>query len=542
MTALGRCGMAVAALCAVIGLSTPSGSAVSSAVSSTTSEPRRPNIVVIMVDDMRRDELRYMPATTRLVGQAGVTFRNALTPDPLCCPSRASFLTGLYAHNHRVFDIVPPWGFTAFDDRSTLATWLHDAGYRTTYLGKYLNGYGEMPPPGATEGASTSYVPPGWDSWRAALDGGLPAGDPMRGSTYEMFDTTLSEDGLGFESLAGRYQTRAFGDISERIIRASARSARPFLFFASYVAPHNARPLEVDDPGVVTRDDGESVRFGTPARPHVVRGRFDEAISDVPARAWNDVDMSDRPAYLRDAPPFNTAELDAILESARQRAEALWVVDRQVKRTVEALSDTGLLEDTYVVFTSDNGYFLGEQRIRSGKVLPHDPSIRVPLLIRGPDVPGGQHRNDPFTSVDVAPTLASLAGITPPVPVDGVSLAGVVRRGDKGWVRGVLTESAPLEGLVRDTDESGGPLEDGEEPDVRSLLGVRTARYLYVDVATGERELYDMVVDPQQTDNVAGEPSYARVQALLAEVLAELRSCDAAECRVPLPPALVVGP
>src|SRR5690606_8079350 len=125
----------------------------------------RPNLVLIMFDDMRDDDLRFMPHTRRLVGGAGVRFVNSFSPNPLCCPARASSLTGQYSHNHRVYDVRAPYAFHSFDDRSTLATWLQKAGYATVYLGKYLNLYGEQPEPGASRGRSVRYVPPGWTDW-----------------------------------------------------------------------------------------------------------------------------------------------------------------------------------------------------------------------------------------------------------------------------------------------------------------------------------------------------------------------------------------
>lgn len=501
----------------------------------------RPNIVVIMVDDMRSDDLRFMPRTRRVIGDAGVVFSNSFSPHPLCCPARASFLSGRYTHNHRVFGVTPPYAFPSFDDRSTLATWLQDAGYRTTYLGKYLNGYGPLPAPGASTGDSTTYVPPGWTTWRASIDGGLPSSHPEDGSTYRYYDTTLSRNGEGFENFAGRYQTRVYGDLSEEIIRAEAAQEAPFFLYASYTAPHNGKPHESDDPEPVTRSDGRVVGFATPARPAYVHGLFDAVVRAAPGRSWVDPDITDKPRYLR-KPAVTSEEWLALREVTRQRAEALWVVDRQVERTIDALAASGELDRTLVVFTSDNGYFLGEQRVLQGKIWPHEPSLRVPLLMRGPGIPALQTRTDPITSLDVAPTLAEAAGTTPGGPVDGISLLGVARSGDRGWTRAVLTETGPVGGIVRATDEAGGALNDGERPDVRYAIGVRTPRYLYVDVATGERELYDLRTDPSQYHNLATVREYADERGLLARELHRLRACAGVECSAPMPDRLIGGP
>jgi len=521
------------------------GETTESATTGLVAQQRRPNIVMIMVDDMRTDELRYMPRTRRLIGRRGVTFANSFAPYPLCCPARASVLVGQYTHNHRVFGTNEPWGFHSFDDSSTLATWLRRSGYATIYLGKYLNGYGPMPAPGKETGKSVHYVPPGWTDWRASIDGGLPRGHPKRGRTYAYFNTTLSHDGVGFDNYRGKYQSRVYGTLSQRIIRSRAASARPFFFYASYTAPHFGTPREPDDPRWVTRDDGVRTRLDTPARPREVRGMFDNVIKAAPGADWHDPDFSDKPSYLQGRPPTNAAERGSMRELARQRAESLHVVDVQVERTIRALAASGELRRTLVMFTSDNGYFLGEQRIRSGKTFPHEPSLRVPTLIRGPGVPAGQVRRDPFTSIDFAPTIAAMAGVVPRVPVDGVSMLRVARRGDQGWSRAVLTETGPVSKRVtRDTDEAGRPL-DPNNPgarDVRFAIGIRTARYLYVDLASGEEELYDLAFDPEEYDNLVGNPAYADTLALLREELRRMRACDGPACSAPMAPDLVTPP
>ena len=209
-----------------------------------------------MVDDMRDDDLRYMPRTRRLLGGSGVRFVNSFSPYPSCCPARASVLTGRYTHNHHVEGIHRPYGFTSFDDSSTIATWLDAVGYDTVYLGKYLNGYGEMPEPGRSSGTSVRYVPPGWDTWLGSIDGGLPRDHPDAGQTYHYFDTTLSDDGRGFRNFEGRYQTRVYGQLSRRIVAERAPSDRPYFLHLSFTAPHLGFPREPDDPPWFVRVGG----------------------------------------------------------------------------------------------------------------------------------------------------------------------------------------------------------------------------------------------------------------------------------------------
>lgn len=504
---------------------------------SETAEPApdRPNIVLIMVDDMRQDDLRFMPHTRRLVGDAGVRFVNAFSPNPLCCPARASSLTGQYSHNHRVYDVKEPYAFRSFDDRSTLATWLQQSGYATLYLGKYLNLYGEQPEPGATRGRSVRYVPPGWSDWRASIDGGLPLDHPRYGRTYDFYDTTLNVNGKLFRNYEGQYQTTVYGDIATRVIDRRAGSKRPFFAYLSFTAPHNGWPYEPDDPLPVRGDDGVFREYRTVARPPGVRGYFDDTLTAAPGAGWDDPDFSDKPGYLQ-RPPLNAAEQQAMLEVARQRAESLRVVDRQVLRMIRALRASGELDRTLVMFTSDNGYYLGEQRKGGGKIFPHEPSLRVPMLLRGPGIPAGAVRRDPFTSVDIAPTFAKAAGVEPGLPVDGVSMLRAARRGDQGWTRAILTESHPHRHVVRDTNEAGEPLSAGGVADVRYALGVRTPRYLYVDLATGEEELYDVRNDPEQYVNLTDDAAYKNVLRHHRRLLTELRACDAEECRTPMAP------
>lgn len=528
--------LAAATLIAAHGLS--SRSQAEDSASSLGEAPARPNVVFVMVDDMRDDDLRYLPEVQSLIGDQGVRFRNSFSPYPLCCPARASVLTGRYTHNHRVYTVYDDYGFHAFDDRSTLATMLDRAGYANVYLGKYLNRYGIDPPPTAERGNSLHYVPPGWDMWRASLDGGFAAGSPDRGSTYNYYDTTLSFNGEGFERLEGRYQTVAYGDIARDVVSERAAAAEPFLLYLSFTAPHGGGPREADDPPPSRLSNGETFAWRNPARPPYVHGTLDAVIQEAPGASWHDPDFSDKPAYLRKPPPLTAADRRAMLEVTRQRAEALTVVDQQVGELMRTLADTGELDQTLVIFTSDNGYFLGEQRMRQGKVFPHEPSLRVPLLMRGPGIPAGEVRRDPFTSVDFLPTIAAATGTVPEQKVDGISLWDVARHGDTGWTRGVLTETGSLDQPPRDTNEAGEPLSQGGRRDIRFLLGVRTHRYLYVDVAHQRDELYDLNRDPHQYRNLVAAPRYDAVRRLLAGALADLRACRGAACSAPLPSAL----
>jgi arylsulfatase A-like enzyme len=496
--------------------------------------PQRPNVLVVMTDDARNDDLRFMPHVRHLIGDQGVTFTNTFSPQPLCCPARASFITGEYSHNHHVWSQAPPYGFQALHDGSTLPVWLHRAGYDTSFLGKYLNGYGTQ---NLRNGQSSlRYVPPGWTDWQGSVDSGVAAGPALDGGTYRYFDTTLNVNGRLMPH-QGVYQTGLLGRAVRDGLRAQVSSPRPFFTWLSFVAPHHGGPVEADDPAPVLRSDGTVQIFRNPARPERVRGRFDRQIRHAPGYE-GEGDVTDKPFFIRDLPALNAAEQAGVLEDARQRAEALSLVDAQVATTIRTLRQTGQLANTYVLFTSDNGYFLGEHRMRQGKILPYEPSLRVPLMIRGPGIPAGQVRTDPFTMIDFAPTILAAAGVPGPPTIDGANLLDVAKHGDRGWDRGILTETGPR-AVSQDAEESDNflVLKHGPSP-LRFSQGVRTGDFLYVEHASHERELYDLRSDPREVHNLVARPAVQGVVRALAHELDVLRDCRGAGCRRPLPASL----
>jgi arylsulfatase A-like enzyme len=507
--------------------------------------PKRPNILLIMTDDMRADELRWMPQTRRLLGEHGVRFVNGFAPHPVCCPSRASTLTGQYTHNHKVYAVQEPWGFHSFNDQETVATALQRSGYDTLFLGKYLNGYGIQPPPDNSATNSTRYVPPGWSEWRGSIGGGLDQTDPLAGGTYRYFDMTLNVNGTLVPNTR-RYSTTVLGDNTVDLIHDWAPKPKPFFLWVNYVAPHKGVPYEFDDPDPVATNAGNESRLDTPAVLKRVRDEFDGLIRPKRLEQVAERDVADKPDFIQRRPPLNDEQWAAITESARQRAESLKLVDGQVLRTVRALRASGELDDTIIVFTSDNGYFLGEHRLGQGKILPYDPSLRVPMLIRGPELPRGQVRRDPFLIIDLAPTFMAAAGAHPRIQVDGQSMLPIARNGDRGWRRPVLTETGPREVKVMINGKQTIQLLPKGYEDPRFSVGLRTSRYLYVEHATGERELYDLLRDPDQMNSRAGWPAYRSVQQQLASVLHRIRDCAGPDCRVALPKSLwgpaLVGP
>ncbi|GAA1479413.1 hypothetical protein GCM10009623_38590 [Nocardioides aestuarii] len=497
--------------------------------------PRPPNIVVVMADDMRVDDLRFAPRLRRLVQRRGITFENSFAPYPLCCPARASFLTGVHAHRHHVWSHEKPWGYQSFDDSRTLATSLRRAGYRTGFVGKYLNGYG--PDESKVSGRpSYRYVPRGWTDWRAAFED--PDVPGIHGGTYYYFDTPYNVNGRVDNRYRGRYQTGVIGDFAVGMARRFAGHTDPFFMYVNFVAPHHGGPVEPDDPGWLRSRDGRRREMLTPARPDHVKGRFDDFVrrgAGLPRGGGPaERDVSDKPGRLGRFPEFTRRERAALREATRQRAESIWVMDQQVRRLVHGLKKSGEWRRTVFVFTSDNGYLLGEHRILQGKIWGHEPSLRVPMLVTGPGMRGdgeeGRRRYDPITTVDLTATLLDLAGAEAPYAADGASRVSTLLEGDRGWATPVLHEAL----------HTGGK-KGGDFDDVRTAIGIRTARYAMLRYRTGG-ELYDLADDAVENRNRWRSEAYRDVRDDLMEVWRQMKDCRAEECQVALPESLAAGP
>jgi arylsulfatase A-like enzyme len=224
--------------------------------------------------------------------------------------------------------------------------------------------------------------------------------------------------------------------------------------------------------------------------------------------------------------------MDRIAVHYRERQRSLLAVDDAVKAIVDALRDEGDLDDTYILFTSDNGYMQGEHDVPSGKMLPYDPSTRVPLLIRGPGIPEGRVSRELVGNIDLAPTILQAARAHAGKAVDGRSLLRFARHPRLRTRRPFLHETGGLRYIpVRDQDEDGTPA-------VRRILSyraVRTDRWLYIEYRRGARELYDLARDPNELHSHYPDPRYARVRRVLRAVLQRLERCRGASCRRPAP-------
>jgi len=456
-------------------------------IQAQTADPR-PNILFILADDMRASDLKYMPKTQRLLASQGVEFEKPWVTRSLCCPSRATILRGQYAHNHKVWVNVPPSGgywkfFNQGLENSTVATWLDDAGYDTVLIGKYLNRYG-LSPEGDYD--PNNDVPAGWDEWYAWQ------GDYNSDTKYD-----INENGKMVTYLrSDTHDTDLHARTAGNYIRRTAGDA-PFFMHLSPNAPHF---------------------------PSYYAPRHAGMFTDTPLprpTSFNEADVSDKPAWVRNKTLLTSAKISDMTRFYRDRLRAVQSVDDMVGDLVRALQETEELSNTYIVFTSDNGIYLGEHRLEA-KAAAYNAAPRVPLLIRGPpevphSVPQGESRSQMVLNNDFAPTFARWAGVAPPAFVDGRSL------------KPLLTSSPPTSWRSAFLVEHRRSQE--EYAYVRAIpdySAIRTARYNYVEYATGERELYDLSADPTELTNIYDSASQMLISDLHAR-LAELKVCKRAD-------------
>jgi N-acetylglucosamine-6-sulfatase len=457
------------------------GGAANEAHASPQQLAAKPNILVLMSDDQAVESMRVMANVRSLLEKQGTTFANNFASFPLCCPSRSTFITGQYAHNHTIMgNAAPSGGYEklAPTHGNTLPAWLQQAGYTTVHLGKYLNGYGRTRP---TE------VPPGWSEWYGSTDP----------STYRFYNYTLNENGrlVTYGTGAANYQTDVYNRKAVDLVRRLAPSSKPFFLSVAFLAPHSGGPRDSDDPA-------------NPASPSPApRHRNAFANQPLPAPpSLNEADMSDKPAAMRNRPLLTNARLNAIRENYQQRLESLLAVDEAVRDILSALSATGELERTLVIYTSDNGFFHGEHRVPAGKVLVYEPSVRVPLIIRGPGIPRGIARTNLVANVDLAATILDAARARPGRKLDGRSLLPFARDRLRRSGRDILLETT-------------------------TYSAIRTPRHVFVQHSTGEQELYDLQTDPHQLTSLHADARYAALKNELARRLNALRVCAGDACR-----------
>ena len=446
----------------------------------------RPNIVFILSDDEDIALHAHMPKTKALLHDSGTTFDNYFVTYALCCPSRATALRGQYPHNTAIEgNAMPTGGYEKFralgHDSSTVATWLQKAGYHTAMFGKYMNGY--RPALGA---------PAGWSEWYGV------------GNGYPSYDYTMNENGtlVRYGHAPQDFLVDVIAHKAADVIRRGARDKTPVFLYIAPFTPHAP---------------------ATAAPRH--EALFAEASLPRPA-SFDEADMSDKPAPLNTRPRLAPPMIQQMEDLYRQRLRSLQSVDDLVDSVVTALRSTGQLENSYVIYASDNGFHMGEHRLAQGKNTPYEMDIRVPFVVRGPGVPAGRHESAMVLNTDLAPTFAELAGAQAPAFVDGRSFLPLLSTTRPAWTRSAFMIERRG---GQDAQEELGDGGDMRSPD--SFNAIRTSQYTYVEYGNGARELYDLRADPGQLANLASTTGVSDIVRRLSAQLATLVKCAGPACR-----------
>jgi len=444
-----------------------------------------PNIVFVLTDDLSWNLVQFMPHVLQMQ-KDGVTFDHYFVTDSLCCPSRSSIFTGRYPHDTGVFrNTGNDGGYHVFRARghedATFATWLSAAGYRTAMLGKYLNGYQPATHPPAR----------GWSLWAVA------------GQAYREFRYSLNQNAkvVDYGTSPADYLTDVLSHIATDFIR-QQRDASFVIEIATFAphAPYTPAPRDAEAfPGLKA-----------PRTPAF------NAAPDAAAAKW-----------LLEHRALDARDFALIDSDFRKRAQAVLAVDRMIGALQAAVKSIGAEQNTYFVFSSDNGYHMGEHRLLPGKMTAYDTDIRVPLIVTGPGVPAGRTIDDIAENVDLCPTFAELGGTSVPRNVDGRSLVPLLQGAKvQDWKRVALVEHRHPN---RDKDDPDAPgVRSGNPPTYEALRG---ADFVYVEYAGGEVEYHDLAQDPHELANGFAALSADRKTALRA-TLEALKNChDEESCR-----------
>ncbi|HEY6654941.1 MAG TPA: sulfatase [Solirubrobacterales bacterium] len=478
----------------------------------------KPNVIMFTTDDQTVRDLIAMPKTQALIGAQGANFLHAYVSMSLCCPSRITVQTGEYAHNHHVMGNTPPQGgYGVFNDKNDLPVWLQQAGYRTIHIGKMPNGFG-------TE-TNETYVPPGWGPYNGGAGRGEFYGFIKPPSAYT--DFALDENGVLAQYPPDAYQTDVYADLAVDRIDA-------------HFTNHSNDPLYMQ------------VQFFAPHDPATPATKYQNAFATTPLPidpSFNEKNVKDKPGWIRKISRFGPGLIAKIQTRYQHRLETLLSVDDAIERIVNQLSASGQLGNTYLIFTSDNGFMQGQHRLHQGKFAPYEASIQVPLLIRGPGIPAGQPRALVWNG-DITDTILKIADAQPGLPQDGRSLLPYARDPSLASTRPILIETGPPGA----TNEPGTPVsaasanrrvhfskyvknldQDHTAQIARAIVApryraIRTGRYLLVKYSDGSRELYDLKRDPLELKSKYKDSRYFPVRKFLLKKLKGLVLCQGTDC------------
>lgn len=509
---------------------------------------QRPNIVVIMVDDLDEGSLNvaikngWMPNLVKYIVNKGTRFINSFVSYSLCCPSRATFLSGQYPHNHEVCNNTIPIGSCAkFDDTSSIATWLQKAGYRTGHIGKYLNGYGYSAELGRIVHPcfKPRYVPPGYDDWQGLIDP----------STYCVYNYKINDNGtiVSYGSTSSDYQTDVLVKRAVDFVNESSLIGKPFFLVVTPLAPHVEVCLSLLQ---CCRDNFGITPTIRPAPRHQGKAK-DIPLPQPPS--FNEEDFSDKPSFMQSFPSITSENKKCYEKVYRDRIESLLAVDDLIGKIIQALIAKGQLDRTALIFTSDNGYLHGEHRWHT-KVVAYEESIHVPLFIRLPNSTETKVSELFVLNNDLAPTIAELASATPDRKVDGRSLVSASDP-TKNWRKRFLVEFwvekkinlqntilSPQDININDWEAQPSSVDKDsltvkEEP---AFLAVRTSpsdtilpNLTYVEYYNEEKEFYDLSKDPYQLSSLHNDQSELRrsQRLFLSEWIELLSTCGEDSCQ-----------
>lgn len=443
----------------------------------------RPNIILILADDLdeKLGTTQYMPKLKKYLIDRGVTLENFLITTPMCCPSRINLLRSQYTHSHQVFNNEAPHGgfpkfFETGREESTLAIWLQTAGYRTALIGKYMNAY-----PLADD---RTYIPDGWSEWYS----------PGRKNAYDGYDYYLNENGelIPYPPTEENFFTDVMSRKGVDFIQRAAQDDTPFFLLLSTFAPH--------EPATAAR-------------------RHEDLLPGITAPrtpSFNEGDVSDKPSDMSRNPLLSNEQMAYIDKTYRERVLSMLSVDEMIAEIFIALEANGLLDNTYVVFSSDQGFTLGQHRIFEGKSSFYEEDIVVPFIVRGPGIPEGEKISGLLAGiVDIAPTFSEWAGVVPPQFIEGSSFVEMLTTGTipPDWRQGFLLERYSFTSDETGVSSPGLMNVSAIFPDVllaqsSSLpkwAGIRTLEYTYIEHPDGFVEIYDLVNDPYQLENIVNE-------------------------------------
>jgi arylsulfatase A-like enzyme len=538
-------------------------------------ESQRPNFVVIQTDDQTLDSLyaavrpykgappiRVMPNTLDLIAKHGMTFNRYYVSYPLCCPSRVTLLTGRYAHNNGVKgNVQPNGGYYGFSFRAAythnLAVWLQNSGYRTIHIGKFLNGYGDAPYSNGTE------VPPGWTAWHTVLNAD---------TEHSFYGYRLNDNGQidGPFGDPGSWETREYGVRDEPSCPTPPADGQPCLYETDMLTNIAANELAATPPETpfylqldYTAPHGD---FRHPAGPEPPPRYYDwfqtAPLPHDRAEGLDEGNVSDKPRFIREAPHLTAEDKRVYRTYYEKQLESLRAVDDGVKKVIDTLGALHRLSNTYIFFTSDNGFFFGEHRLIGGKFLAYEPSTHLPLLVRGPGVKQDSSTGELTANIDIAPTILELAGAKADKSIDGRSMVPFLHDPALRTRRPILFESfvqtndVEANGAISPSGEGDGGRPGGNGSTAgrarssstgssahASILappkdyeGIRLGPYKYIAWPDGEKELYDINKDPNELNNIARDPNYFPVRNFLHRELRRIEDCVGHQCREPAPP------